>query len=616
MTNSEVKKESIVELMKLIFVDNSNLNKFLYKSIFKFLSKIDLERLTINKIFNISEIYHSLVSDTIFFINSNFEIQKRLEKTSIELDEIDIENSKSNLKIKSVCENFFKGALNSKYFIEFITDFLLTNLSTHDSEKLKIIRAFFETHFIEEKGEINFGILRKNSIERARYLNFIEKEQRSIVDLKEKVDEFLGIKKEQDEKVSKLKSEVDNLKESLNPIVQKLKESLEAREKLIKDEVLTTSKEYMAISNSIKTLSTQRTKLNLNIKNVNSKYELAKQNISNTLKNEEDYLKLLPEMIKTQENKIKNNKIELDNHEDEYIKIKEFIAEKLNDLKPDFDFDAFIKSLNKVVIEKEYCDALKKKRDEKEQRYAGLPKDELQKLKDEIFKSEEEVEKLIVGIVNQALKNDLNFQKISNVHFMKNNIKIIQKYLFDFLRKVVKNAEDYLITGFGNFIMREQFHFIFKIESKNLLTKVMNENSNAELFLSYYDGKIEEDLTGKYKKPEINDTKNKMLSPARVISQVQQYRNYVNFLTKKNLILKELVVKLKSLKDSLDKIKSKKDIEFKKMEKEYKEVFSEIKLNKQHKENFINTQKNIKELFENIEDIIAKTLHKKRTKIE
>lgn len=107
-----------------------------------------------------------------------------------------------------------------------------------------------------------------------------------------------------------------------------------------------------------------------------------------------------------------------------------------------------------------------------------------------------------------------------------------------------------------------------------------------------------------------------MLSPARVISQVQQYRNYVNFLTKKNLILKELVVKLKSLKDSLDKIKSKKDIEFKKMEKEYKEVFSEIKLNKQHKENFINTQKNIKELFENIEDIIAKTLHKKRTKIE
>jgi len=607
---------NIVEVMKIIFKDNKSVNRFLYKSIVNFLSKIELEKLNIAKMFNISGIYYALVSDAIYFIETNFELQKELKKISIAIDEVDIENSKSNLQIKLICEKILNGALKSKYFVDFVVDFLLSKLSTQDTERLKLIRSFFERHFIEDKSEFNFGLLRKNSIERYRYLDFIEKDKKAIKSLKAKVDEFLEIKRAEEEKLNDVIEELKETEKRLPPIEQTLKEKLEVREKLLKIEGNKNAEKLATLSKQIKILSTQRSKINALIKSVNIKYTKTKQQADNTLKDEENYLKLLPEMIATREKKIQNSKDSLASHDGEYLRIKEFLANKLNELKPDFDFDKFVKGLNKVEIDANYCQELKKKRDEKEKRYEGLPKEELEKLKAEVFKSEEEIEKLFVGIVNQALKNELNFQRISNVHFMQNNIKIVQGYLFDFLKKIIKNADEVLITGFGNFIMREQFDFIFKLKSNDLLRKVMNDNNNAEAFINYYNGKIEEDFSGKYKRPEISDQRNATLSPNRVISSVKQYKNYVSFLTKKNSILKELIIKMKSLKAKLEKVGSKESVEFKKLHIEYKETLLEIKRHKQHKESFISTQKNVKIIFEDMELIIAKTLLKKRTKLD
>ncbi len=612
LIRGEIEKESITDLMKLIFSDNKSLNQFLYSSISLHLDSIDIKILSIKELFNIDSIYKRLMNEFIKLLQNDFDIKDRLKDSSINIDELNRDNNKSYIKINLIVEKIVKGSFNKKsgVVLGFMSDFLLRSVATDNALNVKIIKLFFEKEIIENSNKFNFVAIRQNSVARERYLKSIDISEQKNQETKDKVNYFLKIEESEYKKESEIKEFLIKTQNELKDIEVLQKDLFNRRNKIGNKN----STEYLSLSSQIKIIHTKKVEIDIEVKNLNSKYELAKQVLVNVKQDRVDYLKLLPELVDIEEKKIEELNQNLKEFEDEFLNIKRFVIKILMKKRPNFDFEKLLQKLKKVKIKKEFCDDIKDKQNLNEQRFNGLPINELEDLKNQIFKDEENLNKFIVIITNQALKRELNFRKISNIEFMNSNVKIIQKYIFLFLNKIIKNTENTLIEGFGNFLLRDKFNLVLAIEAKKLLKFLINKNINSQTFISYFNGEIEEDINGKFKKPELIDKNDNKICITKINSIIRQYRDYLNFLTKRAELIDGFNIKLIKL-NSLKKQPTDDEGMIELINKQCEITKQDLEIVKKQRDEFLSAQKDINSEFENLIDVIANVLHKRREKI-
>ena len=612
LIRGDIAKESIPDLMKLIFSDNRSLNRFLYSSISLYLSSIDIKFLSIKELFNIDNIHKRLMSDFIKLLQNDYDIQKKLKDSSINIDELNQDNNKTYLKLNLIVEKILRGSFgkNSGVMLGFMSDFLLRIITTNSTFDLKLIKHFFEKEIIENSDKLNFATIRQNSVAREQYLKSMDISEKKIEKTKDKVNDFLKIEVLEEKKNSELR---DILIKNQNDLkeVETLQTNLFNRRNRIGDK---SSNDYLSLSSQIKIINAKKVELDIEVKNLNSKYELSKQSLINIEQDRVDYLKLLPELTEVEEKKIDELNKNLKEFENEFLHIKRFIIKVLMIKRPNFDFEQLLQKLKKIKVKKEFCDEIKDKQNANEQRFNGLPLNELEDLKNQIFKDEENLNKFIVIITNQALKRELNFRKISNIEFMNSNVKIIQKYIFLFLNKIIKNTENTLIEGFGNFLLRDKFNLVLAIEAKKLLKFLINKNINAQTFISYFNGEIEEDINGKFKKPELIDKNDNKICITKINSIIRQYRDYLNFLTKRGELIDGFNIKLIKL-NSLKKQPTDDEGMIELINKQCEITKQDLEIVKKQRDEFLLAQKDINSEFENLIDVIANVLYKRREKI-
>ncbi len=610
LIRGKIEKDNITDLMKLVFIDNKSLNKFLHSSISLYLSLIDIRFLSLKEVFNISNIYKRLMIDFIKLLENDFDIGEKLKDSSIKIEN----NNGSYKKVNLIIEKILKDSFGKKsgMILGFMSDFLLRISTTNNIFDIKIIKYFFEKEILENDKTFNFTTIRQNSIAREKYLKLIDIAEIKIEESKTKVYEFLKVKNIENTKTNELKDSLLKSQNELKDVEETHKNLLEKRQKIKNKD----SQEYLDLSDEIKVINTKKTELDVEIKNLNSKYEFSKQELLNIEQDRVDYLKLLPELIETQESKIKEICKNLKEFDEEYLNIKRFLIKVLMKKKPNFDFEKLLQEVKKIKIKKEFCTNIKDKLNPRERRFNGLPIDELENLKNQIFESEDNINKFIIIITNQALKKELNFKKISNIEFMNKNIVTIQKYIFLFLNKIIKNSQNTLIEGFGNFILRDKFNLVLTIQAEKFLNILISDNLNAKNFIDYFNGEIDEDITGKYKRPELIDKNGNKVSTSKINSIITQYRDYINFLTKKNELINTLNTKLIKLNSCLQQKHLNENDKLELITKQCEITKHDLEIVKKEKDNFLLNKENLKDEFEKLIDIIANVLYKKREKID
>lgn len=264
-----------------------------------------------------------------------------------------------------------------------------------------------------------------------------------------------------------------------------------------------------------------------------------------------------------------------------------------------------------------------------ERRFHGIPAQELEKFREDNFPHKYEIPKAIVEIVNRVLKDELDISKISNIYFMNNYIKIFQRYIFDFVRKKFPDRDKILVESFGNYIFRQNFSLVLTTISRKILKMLMEKDANAERFISYYDGNIDIDIYGKYKRPEIVDEENSQRVPIqKILYIVDSYRDYSENLKRITSKIDELKSRVTTIESAIEKHEPKDSSEYgeefltssihsiDRAKKEIEELRVEIERESLKREQFSENNKLTQEKFEHLVEILAKTLYKKREKLK
>lgn len=238
----------------------------------------------------------------------------------------------------------------------------------------------------------------------------------------------------------------------------------------------------------------------------------------------------------------------------------------------------------------------------REKRFCGLPPEELAILKEKLFESEEEIESFVIDVVEDLLSKELSFKRISNIYFMNNYIKFVQQGIFTLLNRKF-NEEKIVIESMTNYIVRESFNLILEVMSNNLLKLIMKKDENAQEFINYYNGEIEVDTTGRYKRPEIVDEENRQRwKSSHVVTITNSYNLFLKNVKKIDRNIKYLQMEVEKLKR--ENLKNK-------LEESLRDLTQEE--NKKNK--VLKTQESTQQKFERAIRVIAKTLHKKRIKV-
>lgn len=613
----EIDKHNVLDFIDFIFEDRDNLNEFVLESLLSHLSKnINLSSISLENIFNIPNIYERILKDLIEYIDSDIYVQQRLNESDIDLEELKEERGKSFLYMNLVAEEILKDTLerNRASLLGYISDYLLRNTATLNTNDLKYIKNFFETKLIENSSSrVNFTQIRKNSSEREKYLKLIDKAQERMKKAKSRESQFIKKRTQEEQNLSSLEQNFKEVKEKLELTQDRYSKVFQEREKLRKSKKA--QKEQIdSLSERVKELNRERTNLDIEYKNLTKAVSESKQKIENLEQDRVDHIKLLPEILKTEESKIEECKLSIKSSYEDYIKIKRTLIKELHIKKPEFNIEKFMASTRKVILRDESSKRLNVERNPNEKRFKGFPPDELEKIKCEVFQSEEELNAIFAKIVNRLNSSELDFRKINNIYFLNNNIKFVQKYLFTFLKNTVSEANDDLIEGLGNYILRLNFQKILQFQAKKLLKYLMDENVNVQNFISYYDGKIERDKNGNYKKPALVDSNSEPISPNRLFSIVTKYRDYKNTISKIDLNLKSLNLKLKKLKTLEERVGSDK-VKLDNILENIDKVLREISKLKEKREEIIERNQHILETFQDISNSIAKVLSQKRERV-
>ncbi len=142
----------------------------------------------------------------------------------------------------------------------------------------------------------------------------------------------------------------------------------------------------------------------------------------------------------------------------------------------------------------------RKETEKLDQRFEGLPKEELHKLSEEVYGQMDEEQ--LFDLIAKIEAETLNFSKIKNDFFERNFIKAVQKELFRWTNR--KTAQKRIvITGLANYFLRQNFEFVLHTFAQLLLDKVMKRDMNATDFLKYYTDEITLSRDKKYRVPKL-----------------------------------------------------------------------------------------------------------------
>lgn len=140
----------------------------------------------------------------------------------------------------------------------------------------------------------------------------------------------------------------------------------------------------------------------------------------------------------------------------------------------------------------------------RENRFNGLPPAELEKMERTVFPNG--VSEGISEIMKSIYSIGLDFSRISNGNYEKNNIVYMQKGLRKFLKNKL-SFDQFVIDGFINYILRKIFDLIHIELAKKLLLQFGQRVGTAEDFMGYYGGDVTVGAGGKYQKPKIEDSR-------------------------------------------------------------------------------------------------------------
>ena len=208
-------------------------------------------------------------------------------------------------------------------------------------------------------------------------------------------------------------------------------------------------------------------------------------------------------------------------------KAKDKIRQKLKEQIKLSSKDLILFLNDKVVIRRFKGQNNDTEASKREQRFNGLPKEELAILKKSLFENEETEQEILTDIIKTLIKGELDFSRITHTYFSKSYIKIVQRAIFDFLKENL-SEEDFVLEGLTNFILRDNWIIAHTTMAISLLELIASKNANAENFLKNYSGEIELDADrNKFKLPEIVDKNGMKWTLPAVVSVVMQRKKAI-----------------------------------------------------------------------------------------
>lgn len=330
----EFNQETTNDLINGIFTSDSNLNDFVYDSTVDYMSKkLNIEFLGADKFFNIPALFKIYYTNLIELIKKDAEYQNNIRNTSIKLAELAIPTSKSSEKLKAVVNEILKNAISNSnsQFYHATADLLLKEIAKANSTVLKYAKDFFDSTLKRGKSlkRLNFALIRRNTIDREKHLVFVNEAKKKIKEAKAKEFEFVRIAEDAKKRMIILEKEIKEATKELEEATRMAKEVFEKREIIRKEPKGASSQEYKLLSDELKHYNSAKTKLDVDVKGLHQKYELAKQTIENATDDRADYVKLLPEMIGVQEKKLTEHNGLLKEFDVDYKEAKSIIIDAM-----------------------------------------------------------------------------------------------------------------------------------------------------------------------------------------------------------------------------------------------------------------------------------------------
>ncbi len=137
-----------------------------------------------------------------------------------------------------------------------------------------------------------------------------------------------------------------------------------------------------------------------------------------------------------------------------------------------------------------------------ERRFGGLPPEELEQLKQDLFK--ESVDSVLISLIDELSRSGLDFNQIDNDYYELNALRLIQGSISRYLRQKLDHEKE-VIDAFSAYLLRENFMLVHRVLAEALLEAVMQNAEKAESFLKYYTGEVAMFEGQKYQLPEIVD---------------------------------------------------------------------------------------------------------------
>lgn len=329
----DLHQESISDLIDKIFLNENKADEFVYNGIFEYLNKkVNIEFLAMDKLFNIKAIHSETLKDLIKFIKSNPKVEEKLKGGSIKITELSNKASKSYLKVKSISDELIDDGLKDERGIVFksVADFLIRSIAKANATQLKYVNEFFNSLLKESRtrsSKLNFNVIRRNAVDREKFLKLIDDAKKKINEALEKENHFVKIAEDNKKKIEILQVEVDERVAEFDRVQKASKATFQEREVIRKKPNGARTPKYTELSTLIRELTIKKSEVEAELKKTRQKYELAKQAIENANDDRSDYMKLLPEMTGVHEKKISSHESSLKEFEADYLSAKKNIIE-------------------------------------------------------------------------------------------------------------------------------------------------------------------------------------------------------------------------------------------------------------------------------------------------
>lgn len=165
--------------------------------------------------------------------------------------------------------------------------------------------------------------------------------------------------------------------------------------------------------------------------------------------------------------------------------------------------DALFFMSDKIMIKK-FVGTEKKKEGPVRRSFDHIPQEALEYIETEMRKKG--LDDKIQVMLREMFKDELNFRKIDNFYFAKNFIRLLQEKFVKFLSPYLTEESEENVIAFSNYILRKDFDKLLASMAKELIRLLLEKDSNAEVFIKFYNGDTAFASNGKrFQKPDIKD---------------------------------------------------------------------------------------------------------------